>query len=221
MVLKAIKIQTDNLIRSRKEETKAKEREAETQTCAEFKSPIPVRFVPKHSGNDAQTQIEDCDLFDFDTEVQPMVEVLVERSLTAAVLELKEERELARIRERQESFHKVRRAELVEVQRLEASEKRKQEEKIRRMDQERAKIEVAKRVMSKAVSIKISRELFSGICQDAVNSLRDKDFFRDPTLVYLETVYVPNLITKALEARADEKNKIDRLISNSIRSVTV
>lgn len=213
MVLKAIKIQTDKLARSRKDETKDKDREAETQTCVEFKSPIPVRFVPKRSGTDAQTQIEDCDLFDFDTEVQPTVEVLVERSIASAVVELKEERELARIRERQESYHKIRRAELVEVQRLEASEKRKQEEKIRRMDQERVKIEVAKRAMSKAVSIKISRELFSGICQDAVNSLRDKDFLRDPTLVYLETVYVPNLIKEALEARADEKSKIDRLIS--------
>ena len=220
MVLRAIKIQTDNnRIPTRKSELKGKEREAETQTSAEFKAAIPVRFVSKTSGIDEQTQIEDTDLFDFETEVKPMLEVLVERSMNTAVLELKEELEIAKLKDHQERFHKIRNAELVEIQRLEAAEKRKQEEKTRRIEQERAQIEVAKIATSKAISIKISRELFSAICDDSIQSLKHKGFFRDPSLVYLETVYVPNVIQEALRYHGEHSMQIQKICDRIVSTV--
>jgi len=221
MVLKAIKIQTENPARIRAEEAKIKDRHAGTQTCAEFKAPIPVRFVPKKSGSDAETQIDDCDLFDFDTEVAPIMEVLLERTLENALLELREEAELNGLKAHKDRYHRLRQAELVEVHRLEAAEKRKQEEKSRRIQQERAQVEVARRAMSKAVSIKISRELFSGVCVSVVESLRAKGFFRDPVLIYLETSYVPNLIEEALQCKRERNRTIESICANLTHGVTV
>lgn len=71
-------------------------------------------------------------LFNFDMEVHPMLEVLVGKTMEQSLLEVMEEEELASLRAQQRAFQELRTAELVEVQRLEEQERRHREEKVRR-----------------------------------------------------------------------------------------
>ena len=75
-------------------------------------------------------------LFDFDIEVKPILEVLVGKTVEQALLEVMEEEELANLRAQQRRFKELRNAELVETQRLEEQERRHREEKERRMRQQ-------------------------------------------------------------------------------------
>ena len=75
-------------------------------------------------------------LFDFDIEVKPILEVLVGKTVEQALLEVMEEEELANLRAQQRQFKELRNAELVETQRLEEQERRHREEKERRMRQQ-------------------------------------------------------------------------------------
>ena len=77
------------------------------------------------------------DLFDFDFEVEPILEVLVGKVLEQGLMEVLEEEELSSMRAHQEHFEQIRNAELVATQRMEAAEKRKIEEKERRLAQVR------------------------------------------------------------------------------------
>ena len=61
------------------------------------KPPTPP-YVPKKTGIDKITQIEDYDLFDYDREVQPILNVLLSKTVEQAVLEVEEETELEEIR---------------------------------------------------------------------------------------------------------------------------
>lgn len=70
-------------------------------------------------------------LFDFDIEVKPILEVLVGKTVEQALLEVMEEEELANLRSQQRAFEELRNAELVEQQRLEEQERRHREEKVR------------------------------------------------------------------------------------------
>lgn len=70
-------------------------------------------------------------LFDFDVEVKPILEVLVGKTVEQALLEVMEEEELANLRSQQRSFEELRNAELVEQQRLEEQERRHKEEKVK------------------------------------------------------------------------------------------
>lgn len=70
-------------------------------------------------------------LFDFDVEVQPVLQVLVGKTIEQALLEVLEEEELADLRAQQQMFKEIRDAELVEVQRLEERERRLRVEKVR------------------------------------------------------------------------------------------
>jgi pyoverdine/dityrosine biosynthesis protein Dit1 len=60
--------------------------------------PASPKYVPKKTGIDKITQIEDYDLFDYDREVQPILNVLLSKSCEQAILEVEEETELDEIR---------------------------------------------------------------------------------------------------------------------------
>ena len=55
-------------------------------------------YIPKKTGIDKITQIEDYDLFDYDREVQPILNVLLSKTVEQALLEVEEETELDQIR---------------------------------------------------------------------------------------------------------------------------
>ncbi len=72
------------------------------------------------------TQIYDGDheLFDFNKEVAPMLNVLIQKTLDQARMEVLEEKELAIIKAQSKEYQEIRNAELIEAQRFEAAEAR-------------------------------------------------------------------------------------------------
>merc|ERR1719446_224307 len=126
-------MQTDSYLEELTERTV--EFEAETQTDFLLDRPPSPLFMPAKIGVDVDTQIEEGELFDFDTEVEPVLEVLVGKSLEQGMMEVLEEEELDSLRRHQEEFERKRNAEMLEVQRMEAAEKRRQDEMERRMTQ--------------------------------------------------------------------------------------
>ena len=80
------------------------ESDVTTQTDAFMDRPPTPLFVPMKIGIDVQTQIEDGDLFDFDFEVEPILEVLVGKTLEQGLMEVMEEEELAAMRAHQSTL---------------------------------------------------------------------------------------------------------------------
>jgi len=60
--------------------------------------------VPKKTGIDKITQIEDYDLFDYDREVQPILNVLLTKTVEQSILEVEEEAELEEIHKYQSEW---------------------------------------------------------------------------------------------------------------------
>lgn len=63
-------------------------------------------------------------------EVQPILEVLVGKTIEQALIEVLEEEELAALREQQRRFIEIRASELAETQRLEEQERRLRAERV-------------------------------------------------------------------------------------------
>ena len=99
-----MEIQTENFLQELRD--KNIEIDAETQTQAFLDRPASPLFVPAKTGVDAITQIDSTDLFDFDAEVAPILEVLVGKTLHVAMLELMQEEEL-QVRENVVNFYLV------------------------------------------------------------------------------------------------------------------
>ncbi|KAG8037832.1 hypothetical protein G9C98_006043 [Cotesia typhae] len=114
---------------------KPQESEAATQTDYFLDRPSTPQHCPGKVGVDVETQIGPGDLFDFDVEVQPILEVLVGKTIEQALIEVLEEEELAALKEQQRRFRELRATEKVEKLRLEEQERRLREEKEQRLRQ--------------------------------------------------------------------------------------
>ncbi|KAH9644779.1 hypothetical protein HF086_016273 [Spodoptera exigua] len=109
---------------------KGVEMEVGVQTDLFVDRPATPVYVPAKTGADAFTQIYPGDLFDFDLEVQPILEVLVGKTTEQALAEVAQEEELATLREQQRRYCELRDAELAERQRLAAHDLRLHREKV-------------------------------------------------------------------------------------------
>jgi hypothetical protein len=166
----------------------------ETQTEAFLDRPPSPLFVPAKNGVDVETQIGAGDLFDFDLEVGPILDVLVGKTLEVAMLELMEEEELSAIRSQQEKFEMMRAAELAEVQRLEYEAKRKFAEKQRRKKQEREFREAQDDLQEKVAAQAFAKKYLGDLHEQVFDSLGEAGHFYDPVRREVGEIFLPWLM---------------------------
>ncbi len=102
----------------------------EVQTDEYIDRPQTPLFWPEKTGVDVFTQIEDGELFNFDEEVEPILNCLLSKILEQSRMEVLEEEEIKDMKVKQRYFEEIRNRELMEVQRLEDAEKRKFDENV-------------------------------------------------------------------------------------------
>lgn len=171
------------------------EQDVETQTLPNMDRPASPLFVREKIGFDVETQIEPGDLFDFDLEVEPILEVLVGKTLHVAMLELMQEEELEAIRTQQEEFENIRNIELAEVQRLEAEIKRKAHERERRVQQEKKRLEDRRRLEETIAARAFSNQFLGELHLNVFDVLAQQGHFFDPVQREVEELFMPDLLS--------------------------
>ncbi|KAM9703634.1 radial spoke head protein 3 homolog [Menidia menidia] len=187
----------------------------ECQTDEFLDRPATPLFIPVKSGKDAETQIEEGELFDFDMEVQPILEVLVGKIVEQSLLEVMEEEELACLRAQQRAFEELRNNELAEVQRLQEQERRRNEEKERRIAQQKQMLKREKEAVEKIAARAYTRQYLAGLLPAVFTSMRSHGFFYDPVEKDIETNFIPWLmaeVNNSLEKRYAARELLDTLI---------
>ena len=194
------------------------EAEVMTQTDAFMDRPPTPLFIPMKIGVDVETQIENGDLFDFDFEVEPILEVLVGKTLEQGLMEVMEEEELAAMRAHQEHFEQIRNAELVATQRMEAAERRKAEERERRIAQEKQRIERERATREKVAAQTFARGYTSGLLGNVFDKLYDSGFFYDPVQREIETDFIPwfeDKVVAECSSAAASRKCVDEIIKKA------
>lgn len=206
-------IQTENFLEELTD--KAIEVDQETQTQAFMDRPASPLFIATKTGKDTSTQIDPGDLFDFDLEVEPLLEVLVGKTIHVSMLELMQEEELEAIRREQEQFENVRNIELAEVQRLEAEARRKAQEKDRRIAQEKKRLEDRNLLEEKIAARAYSNQYLANLHEGVMNDLFDEGFFFDPVKKEVEEIFMVNLINdlkSSVDSYNAAKNMVEELL---------
>lgn len=117
-------------------------------------------------------------LFDFNIEVKPILEVLVGKTIEQSLLEVMEEEELANLRSQQRAFQELRNAELVEQQRLEEQERRHREEERRMKQQEVLRKE--KETTDKIAARAFAQSYLADLVPSVFATLSENGYFFDP-----------------------------------------
>uniref|UniRef100_A0A3Q1BH65 Radial spoke head 3 n=1 Tax=Amphiprion ocellaris TaxID=80972 RepID=A0A3Q1BH65_AMPOC len=188
---------------------------AECQTDAFLDKPSTPLFIPAKSGKDVGTQIEEGELFDFDREVQPVLEVLVGRTVEQALLEVMEEEELACLKAQQRAFEELRHNELAEVERLQEQERRHSEEKERRVAQQKEVLKKERETAEKIAARAYTQQYLADLIPAVFTSLRNHGYFYDPVEKDIEMNFFPWLmaeVNNTLEKRYIAREMLDAII---------
>eukprot|EP01027_Heterolobosea_sp_BB2_P005448 GEZU01008333.1.p1 GENE.GEZU01008333.1~~GEZU01008333.1.p1 ORF type:complete len:392 (+),score=113.74 GEZU01008333.1:249-1424(+) len=193
------------------------EADVETQTDPFMDRPPSPLFIPPKTGIDRATQVEDGELFDFDYEVEPILEVLVGKTLEQSMMEVMEEEELAALKQHQEEFEKIRNAELAQTQRMEAAERRRWEEKERRKAQERERLVREKQAKEKLAAIQFSKNFLSNLEDSVFRQLATEGFFYDHVEREVEMQFMPWLMER-VDANMHQKRNSRALTDDLIKA---
>lgn len=175
---------------------RVEEADVDCQTDAFLDRPPSPLFVPAKTGVDHATQILEGDLFDFDVEVKPILEVLVGKTVEQSLLEVMEEEELANLRSQQREFEELRNAELVEQQRLEEQERRHREEKERRMKQQKEILRKERETSDKIAARSFAQSYLADLVPSVFGTLSDNGYFYDPVERDVEQGFLPWLMDR-------------------------
>ncbi|VDK35062.1 unnamed protein product [Taenia asiatica] len=176
--------------------------------------PTPL-FVPAKTGIDVATEVLSGDLFDFDLEVRPILEVLVGKLMEQALLEVSEEEELADIRKQQLEFEEIRDADLMEMQRLAERERRYREEKERRIAQHLEYQAKRKEVMEKIAARTFARVYIEPLVPNVYEDLYNQGYFYDVVQRDVAETFIPWLLDAVCE-ELDLEAKIRALLDSMI-----
>ncbi|KAL9652498.1 hypothetical protein ABK040_000070 [Willaertia magna] len=197
------------------------ESEVWTQTDPFQDRPESPVFIPSKTGIDCGIQVED-DLFDFDFEVAPILEVIVGKTLEQSMLEVLEEEEMEALKQQKKEFAQKRNAELVETQRLEAAERRKFEEKERRKEQERQRLQREHECKLKLASRQFANQYLQNLELNVFTQLQEEGFFYDVAERQVKEDFMPFLLKlteEELEKKRQARATVDNLIKASVKKL--
>ena len=173
--------------------------------------PKTPKYIPPPKGKDEETQIIDGELFDFEMEVRPILEVLVGRSVIQAQYELIEEYERDEYLNHKKNYERKREFELNKIQRIESKYVRQEEEKQRRFKQkEQRKINdiiMQKKLMSNV----FSKHFLKNLKGNTFRHLKERGF-----LIQHETYNTSLFMQQEYLPKAEKMNEIISFVDDDL-----
>ncbi|XP_011634132.1 radial spoke head protein 3 homolog isoform X2 [Pogonomyrmex barbatus] len=198
---------------------KPDESEVATQTDYFLEKPVlPSYQVPDKIGRDVYTQIEPGELFDYDTEVQPILTVLVGKTIEQALIEVLEEEEIAALKEQQRRFLELRMAEKAEEQRLAEEERRRKEEKNRRQKQHEKAMKAQQETEERVAAAVLLTGYIAELLPAVLEGLKMSGYLLDEIKADVEEGFMPWLMK---EVKKEMGNMIEsrELLMEIIREI--
>ncbi len=173
--------------------------------------PNTPKYIPLPKGKDEATQIIDGELFDFEMEVKPILEVLVGRSVIQAQYELIEEYERDEYLNHKKNYERKREFELNKLQRTEAKYIRQEEEKQRRFKQKEQR-KINDIIMQKKLMANVfSKHFLKNLKGNTFRHLQERGF-----LSYHETYNTSLFMQQEYLPKAEKMNEIITFVDDDL-----
>ena len=189
------------------------------QTDEFLPKPPSPKYVPKKTGIDKTTQIGDYDLFDYDREVQPILNVLLTKTCEQAILEVEEETELQEIRKFKTEYQKRQDNNHNQWEQEVKREISLIKQKNKTLNNARNKREQQIKTMHKLQCLNISKKFLSGCFMGTMTQLADHSYWRDGFKDQLTVAFKDQLLSSVLtETQKFDKsgNVIDEVIMDQL-----
>ena len=137
------------------------------------------KFLPQKLGKDEATQIMDGDLFDFDKDVEPLLTVIIGKTLEQSLLELEQEQEIENLRQAKLMYSKKRNDDSKRIKNLEEKEIQKKYNNDAKKEIRKQMRETRKKTQKELISRFISKTYLRDLVKNSYNDLIHRCQFRD------------------------------------------
>eukprot|EP01035_Chromulina_nebulosa_P019640 gene19640-25551_t len=154
-------------------------------------------YIPRKTGIDASTQVEDtAELFSFDLEVEPIVQVIVNKTIEQAKLELFNEDTLSYLFETRTKYL----ADLAAHEEWMRSEERKTIDKYKNsltiMNDYIAQHEELVRIRTYVAGLQMSQQIYQSMVNNVISQCYESKLWNDSEKDYIYKYIIPELIDK-------------------------
>lgn len=191
---------------------------AEAQTDEFLPEPPPEEYVPQKTGVDASTQVEDGELFSFDAEVEPILEVIVSKTLEQSIMELEEEHEMEQMSIFKKQWQRRQEKMMADWQAQVEEEWARWHEKEKVMALKREEKLREARVLLKIQAVHSAKAHLAKVVPDAVASLQEVAF-PDVRGQAINQVFLPALLGQVQEEVASVE-RARRQVADVVASQT-
>lgn len=192
--------------------------DATTQTEFIIEKKLPDLSMPIYTGIHKETQIYASEnLFDFDYEAEPVVQVLVTRCLEESRIEVVEEEELKVLKERQHHLQKIFEKEEKDRRSLEQREREKDRKNKEKNSQRRRRKDEIVDTHQHMISRVYSKRFMADTKNAAFEILDNMGMFLDETEKDIKNNFMPWLYEETLNIaknRVERKKEVDYVINN-------
>ena len=173
-------------------------------------------YVPLPKGRHIATQIDDLELFDFDLEVEPILQVLVGRTLMFSKYELIEELEREDHLEQQRKISQKREFEVIKLQRYEANRDRRDKEIERRNIQKKERMERDNLIQKKIMSKVYARGYLRNLKNNTFNHLIEQGYLTIKTSMKVSEIISQKIIP--ITTKFSQRSNINKIIFSTMQS---
>ena len=149
---------------------------------------------PEQKGLEKETQIGDSDLFNFDYEVQPLVQILVSKTIEDSRREVLEEEELEEMEKEKQKYKKLNQEDEQRIKKIEENERQRYEERLRKKEDKKRRYELAKIFQKKLLSRTISKGYLKNLYSNTINLLGKRGEFKSEEVDDYFTILLPSLL---------------------------
>ena len=141
------------------------------------------KFIPQKLGKDVGTQILDGELFNFDRDVQPLLTVVVGKTLEQSLLEIEQEDEISNLREAKLMYSQKRKDENKRIKNLEDREIQKKYNNDAKKENRKQNREIRKKTQKELISRVMSKTYLREIVKNSYNDLIHRGQFKNYTSI--------------------------------------
>ena len=179
-------------------------------------------FIPQKLGKDIGTQILDGELFNFDRDVQPLLTVVVGKTLEQSLLEIEQEDEIANLREAKLMYSKKNNDEFKRIKNLEDREIQKKYNNDAKKDHRRKMREIRKKTQKELISRVMSKTYLRDLLQNSYKDLIHRGQFKDYTSIAVKNKtndIIEKGTKKISNAFINMKNYLNDTLKNKYQNI--
>lgn len=194
----------------------------DTQTDAFLKEEETPEFIPRKSGVDVETQVENEEVFDYDRDVLPILEVVISKSVEQSIMEVRQEEELRWIAFKKDMFAEKARKRDKEAEEREKEEQGKLKHKEQTVVENRSRAAREKRLQQKLAANVFAGRYTKGLQASVFKELERCNFFYDPMEMHAESMvpWLKTKITENSEEVAEQKRWLDDILAAAVLKIT-